>query len=75
MVVGAQRSYAMTQLIDDFLNCFFAGAHAVGNADAVVGATGQRESGKSAERGFDSLDPCLMSDIILRHGIRMAPDA
>src|SRR4029077_19534584 len=75
MVVGAQRSYAMMQLIDDFLSCFFAGAHAVGNADAVVGAAGLRESGKSAERGFDSLNPCQMTYMILGHRVRMAPNA
>src|SRR5438094_2150858 len=72
---GAQSSYAITKLIHDFLCGFFAGADTVGNADAAIGAAGERQCGEFCKMRLDSPDARLMSDMILRHGIRMAPNA
>src|SRR6516162_2250741 len=57
------------------LRRFFTSADAVGNPDAMVSATGQREARELHELCFDPLNTCLMSNVILRHGTRMAPDA
>ena len=72
--MGAQSSDAITKLIHDFLRCLFAGAHAIGNADSLVGIAGESEAREFCELCFDSLNTRLMSDVILRHGVRMAPD-
>src|SRR5947208_16799142 len=71
---GAQSSYAITKLIHDFLCGLFAGAHTVGNADAELGAVGERQCGESCKLRLESPDAPLMSALILRHGRRMAPN-
>src|SRR5262245_33332512 len=63
------------KLTYECLRGLFAGVYAVGYADAVVGATGESEAGKRVDGRFDISNPLLMADVILWHGIRVAPDA
>ena len=59
--MGAQSSDAIPKLIHDFLCCLFAGAHAIGNADSVVGTAGESEAREFCELRFDSLNARLMA--------------
>src|SRR5262245_410142 len=63
------------KLTYECLRGLFAGVYAVGNADAVVGTTGESEAGKRVDGRFDISNPLLMADVRLRHGSRVAPDA
>ena len=64
-----------SQITDEFFRGFFAGANAVGDADAMIGATGKSEGGKFIERAFHSSNARVVADVILRHGIGMVADA
>src|SRR4030095_3188581 len=61
--------------VDYPLRCLFSGAHAVGNADSVVSIAGESEAREFGDLCFDLLNTRLMPNMILRHGVRMAPDA
>ena len=62
-------------MFDNFISRLFAGADAIGDADSVVRAAGEGEGGKLAQSSFDSFNERFMADVILRHGVRVAPDA
>src|SRR5262249_41950001 len=72
----SERSFSASFLnvIDDSLRGLFAGADTIGDADAVVGVAGKSEAGKRADGRFDISNSLLMADVILRHGVRMAPE-
>ncbi len=53
----------------------FASADAVGNTDAVIGAAGEGEGRELLQCRFNSFHPCFVADVILRHGVWVAPDA
>ena len=59
---------------DNFSRRFFAGADAIGDADSVVRAAGEGEGGKLAQRSLDSFNERLVADVVLRHGVWVAPD-
>src|SRR5262245_1924845 len=73
----SERNFSASSynVIHDLLRGFFASMDAVGNADAVIGAPGKSEARKSADGRFDISNSLLMADVILRHGMRVAPDA
>ena len=68
-------SVELYYLLEQFFSGFFAAAHAVGDADAVVGTAGEREIGILVERRFDPSNPRLMADMILGHRVGVALDA
>ena len=51
----------------NFFRRLFAGADAVGDADAVVGAAGESEGREWLQCGFNSFHPGVVADMVLRH--------
>src|ERR1041385_6376903 len=59
---------------DNPLRRLFAGADAIGDAHAVIGAAGESETRKGAERCRDARDARLVTNVVLRHRVGMTPD-